>query len=140
MFDIQKEFESVSMASFIQQYAPSCKPLDVQIALYVQGLRFHDSKSRKNGLPSLSNSIHAIQEIAKEERLRIYNEKVRQALSEVKVQGILQSKAIAIAIRLQKQQEFFQVHEGVPKLFSYKEIGELNQSRPPEVQHNCLQP
>lgn len=34
---IQNEFSNISMNKFIVQYAPNQNPLDVQIALYVQG-------------------------------------------------------------------------------------------------------
>jgi len=122
------------MPSFIQLYAYNNKPVDVQIALYAQGLNYHDSRSRKGGLPSLSNSAQVIKDIAQTERLRIYNDKVKAALAATNAKTVEEQQALARALRLRVTEEFLQIHDGVPKFFSFGEVDRMNLLRPKDDQ------
>ena len=63
---IYKKFSSkqISMHRFIKNYLPICDGKYVQIALYVQGLRYHTSKTRRDGLPQLINPKPIISKIS----------------------------------------------------------------------------
>ena len=109
---IQSSFLNVSMSNFIIFYAPHCSPLDVQIALYAQGLKHHTSKTRKTGLPSLSDSHNVLKELAKEERMRIWNSRVGELLAAARLQNAKEKMHIARLILEKKIKEFLEIHEG----------------------------
>ena len=116
-------FNDISMRNFITTYVPSVNPMDLQIAMYVQGLLHHSSKERKIGLPSLLHPTQVIKQIAKNERSRLISEFLRNKFKDMQ-------KEFRFMKAFEEQRKFLQIHAGCPKLFSIKEVGELNSKRP----------
>lgn len=73
---IQQGMSALSMGEFLRDFAPGVDSQAVQSALYVQGMRYHDSKSRRGGLPPLSSPVAAIQSVALDLRRTMYKQKV----------------------------------------------------------------
>jgi hypothetical protein len=130
----EEEMGKVTMAQFARQFAPQAEPLDVQIGLYVQSLCHYNSRMRRNGLPSLQNARKVVQDIARNERTRIYQSKVREALKAFKANNAKMARELRRAMKLQELIAFMDLHQGVPRLFTHGEVAEMNLSRPPHDQ------
>ena len=125
------EFSTITMRNFITEYVPNVDPMDLQIAMYVQGLCHHSSKDRKDGLASLLNPKPVIEEIAKKERQMIIMDALHARFRDMK-------KEIALAELLLEQKEFLKYHSGLPRIFTFPEVGHMNQSRPDNDQLELL--
>ncbi|ORY48697.1 hypothetical protein BCR33DRAFT_848053 [Rhizoclosmatium globosum] len=125
----------------------------LQIALYVQGLRFHDSKTRRTGLLSLKDPFKVIHEIMEEEKVEIYKEWLAVKQRELLAMGRAEAKKLKTDLLLRQQKLFLDVHSGsqMPRIFSKTEVIELNKHRPandqlewlPEsglLKHHCSNP
>jgi hypothetical protein len=59
-----------------------------------------------------------LQDLAKEERTRIWNVKVMELLSAAKARNAMEQKALARVILEQKIKEFMDIHEGLFSFYS----------------------
>ncbi|KAJ3106295.1 hypothetical protein HK100_003756 [Physocladia obscura] len=75
----------------------------LQVALYVQGLRFHDSKSRRLGLNSLVSPLRVVHQIIEEERNLLFQEWVAQ--KQAKLAALGRENARKLRIELQQRQQ-----------------------------------
>ncbi|KAJ3025036.1 UNVERIFIED_CONTAM: hypothetical protein HDU68_007545 [Siphonaria sp. JEL0065] len=107
----------------------------LQIALYVQGIRYHDSKSRRIGLSSLTDAHTVIANIIEEERTNLYKDYIAQKQKELHNLRDYEAKRFKIDLNCKKQALFLHAHQDfMPRLFTHGEIASLNQTRPPSDQ------
>ncbi|CAE7587656.1 unnamed protein product [Symbiodinium natans] len=126
----------ISMKGFVRAVMPGdANPGAVQAALYAQGLRYHSAKQRRGGLAPLSEPEAALRGLAREQRLGAYLDKLRAKLSAA---AAGQRRARRSAERLVILSTFLPEHRGLPRLFSAKEISDLNAKRSPEDQLELL--
>ena len=131
-------FSKVSMKSFITKYSPDSDPMIVQIALYLQGIKFYNSSLRKNSyIPSITLPNELIEAIVEDERKKIYMDNLQKYLHEFRSNQKDEQRKIKTQIQLTKQNEFLEIHE-FPKIFTYDEIEKLNRNRPANDQLNLL--
>lgn len=108
--------------------------LDLQIALYVQGLQYYNSKSRRHGLPPLSAPLNVIQDAAVSARLTIYHQRLRQELNALREGRLHAEKGQRLSRQREEQLLFLQEHDGLPTVFTETEVKVLNEQRPPDDQ------
>lgn len=119
-----------SMASFISTWVnvdkrPPLNPTLLQVALYVQGLRYHSSAERRLGVPSLRDPQKVLQELARFTREERYFRLLGQKLKILREQNNLNAKALRLEAALIRQQEFMRTHGGVPRIYTALEAEEL---------------
>ena len=127
----------ISMKRFAHDHFPAgVDPMLVQIALYTQGLRYHSSKSRREGLLSLAEPDAILRSLAKEERANVYQDRLaakHQRLAEIAAEtsrGLKREKLRARAILMDMTHGL----PHMPTLFSQQDVDELNMKRPPTEQ------
>eukprot|EP01083_Nonionella_stella_P026171 72033_1 len=130
---IEKKFRTkkITMKSFIKHYLPSTNPLYVQIALYVQGLRYHTSKTRSNGLPQLIDPLPIIQKISSGYRHHTFEQYVKKRNKQMREKLEKEAKFNRRKRLLLEQNDFLLTHDypETPKIFTLSEIKTLNASR-----------
>ena len=114
-------------------------PMLVQIALYAQGLRYSNSKARREGgLLSLADPAAALRALAAEERQKIYED--RCAAKRARLAAIMAEAALndRMARRRLEAREALETHghgaPHLPRLFSQPEVDALNMERAPTDQ------
>eukprot|EP00026_Physarum_polycephalum_P004641 Phypoly_transcript_04663.p1 GENE.Phypoly_transcript_04663~~Phypoly_transcript_04663.p1 ORF type:complete len:660 (-),score=89.51 Phypoly_transcript_04663:152-1933(-) len=135
-------FEGVSMKTFIQRYIcfegsnnlVGSTPVDLQVALYVQGAKYHNSQTRRQGLPSLTHAKEVVNGIAQDERAAQYEAELAAKFAQVRKLNWKAAAQAALAAKRLEQTIFMRAHEGMAKIFGFSEIALLNQSRPPNDQ------
>jgi hypothetical protein len=139
-------FSKISMKSFIDLYRPpseNCSPNGdllkdhahhVQIALYIQGLRYHNSKGRKDVSISLTQPVQFLHAVAAESRRLVYEERVRERLKEMRAESLRLQGLGRLQFHRSQQEMFMVQHAGLPKLFTFGEVDDLNAHRPPDDQ------
>ena len=90
--------------------------LDLQIALYVQGLQYYNSKSRRHGLPPLSSPATVIHEAAVGARLTIYHQRLREQLLTMRDERETAKRGQRLQRQREEQAAFLQMHDGLPKV------------------------
>ena len=131
------ELKAITMRNFIVKYFPDVPPLDLQIALYVQGLCYHTSQERRQPIPSLENPVAVLQDIAENERKTIYEEKVAAAFKHLRNQNAMVNRQIKLAEKMREQEEFLRLHS-LPQLFTHGTVAQLNFNRPKNDQLELL--
>uniref|UniRef100_A0A7S2CVD6 Uncharacterized protein n=1 Tax=Octactis speculum TaxID=3111310 RepID=A0A7S2CVD6_9STRA len=129
----------VSMRSFARQHFPSgIEPLQVQVAMYAQGIRYHNSQSRRanNALKGLHKPEEILHSLAAEERSLVYMGRLELKRRRQHAAALAAAKEGRMA-RLRAEQVVFNETHGLPNLpriFTPFEADELNLGRPPEDQ------
>jgi hypothetical protein len=122
----------ISMRGFAHQHVRNAKPVKLQIAMYVQGLRYYSSRSRREGMISLDDADEVLRSLAREERLTVYMERLHKKCK----QAADDAKAGAALGRLQRrqlEQEEFLLTHGYPHLpttFTILQVEQMNKRRP----------
>ena len=150
MYDfILDAYANVSMGSFIEKYVHTCGSQEknavvdathVQIALYIQGLQYHTSKTRRVGLPSISDPLPIIQAAAVHVRSVFYDRAQKEYVAKLRAQMAAGNRAVQVEFQRQEQLVYLQVHAGLPKLFSQAEVNALNLNRPLNDQLSLVDP
>ncbi|KAJ3409384.1 hypothetical protein HDU80_001406 [Chytriomyces hyalinus] len=110
----------------------------LQIALYVQGLRFYDSKSRRrDSLLSLKNPLAVIQTLIQAERLQLQREWIHAQKQKISIMTKDHARSAKRSLQLLEQAEFLKLHSQ-PRLFSHTEVMILNKGRPMNDQLEVL--
>ncbi|KAJ1549412.1 hypothetical protein HK405_003832 [Cladochytrium tenue] len=101
----------------------------LQTALYVQGLRYHDSAARRHGVASLADPDAVLRAIAAEERQRLLADELARVARETKGRTAGERKAARLAVQRMAQAKFLAAHGAgcYPRLFNAGEVAELNQ-------------
>ena len=125
-------FESrrISMRRFLETHLPGASPQHVQAALYCQGLIYHDSRTRRAGLPPLSRAHDLLAALAADERREVYLARLQQKSARLLALAASQRRNVRLAIARVARAEFLATHEGVPRLFDHAELAQLNATRP----------
>jgi hypothetical protein len=121
----------ISMQGFAQQHVRNAKPVKLQIAMYVQGLRYYSSKARRGGMLSLDDADAVLRGLAQEERLTVYMDRLRQKCKQAAADA-QQAWGTRRLARFQfEQQEFLLTHGGeqLPTVFSILQVEEMNRTR-----------
>eukprot|EP00808_Paulinella_micropora_P005498 g5708.t1 len=138
------EMSRATMGSFIQRYLPDNAPFeakDVQIALFAQGLRYHDSKSRRHGLPSLLQPVQetyiknstwsiVLHDLAREVRALEYGALLAEKKARLAKAHYGRLQASRLEQLRANQLAFLRTHSGAPNLFSEEEVAFMNAKRP----------
>jgi hypothetical protein len=124
----------ITMQRFIRRALPGVDPTAVQSALYLQGLRFHTSATRREGLAPLCAPVAVLQSIAQDERAArhadLCAEKARR-----NVAALRDARNVSRGGRRRMQRAVFDAqHIGAPRMFSWGELEELNRFRDPNDQ------
>ncbi|KAJ3241463.1 hypothetical protein HDU81_000515 [Chytriomyces hyalinus] len=110
----------------------------LQIALYVQGLRFYDSKTRRrDSLLSLNNPLAVIRTLIQTERLQLQREWIHAQKQKISIMNKEHARSAKRSLQLLEQAEFLKLHSR-PRLFSHVEVMTLNQGRPMNDQLEVL--
>ncbi|ETO34903.1 hypothetical protein RFI_02186 [Reticulomyxa filosa] len=121
----------ISMKSFITKFLPDVDPVHVQIALYVQGLRYHTSQARREGLPELIHPVFVVKEMTINTRRYMYECLVKLKVNRIH-QRISEAKKNSRHHRLILEQNEFRLSHGgmlLPKIFTQTEVNTLNLNR-----------
>ncbi|EGD82938.1 hypothetical protein PTSG_03571 [Salpingoeca rosetta] len=128
--EIAQAMATVTMASFAHKYThDECDHWDLQVALFVQALQRHSSKTRRNGLPSLRDSRAIIQRAAASVRQYNYKREVAAKIQRLRIAFLQGNAAAKFQLKLQEQDEFLQTHDGVARMFTPTEVAEFNATR-----------
>merc|ERR1711971_158890 len=131
----------ITMKNFIKHYLPLSNGVHVQIALYVQGLRYHTSRARRGGLPELVDPEPIIKNIASGYRQHKFEQYVKAENKKIRAEMERLAARSKHHRRLLKHQEFMETH-GAPntaRIFTEKEVKEYNLEKKP-VDHLELMP
>jgi hypothetical protein len=132
-------YKTVSMGSFIRQIILDCVPINVQIALYVQGLRYYNSSKRGAAqLTSLARPVEIIQEIARETRKKMWHRALAEKIKRLNNDSDVDRKEIRRQRKLFEQSQWLLSHSGAPRLFCGEEIAKLNSERDAKDQLELL--
>eukprot|EP01105_Mastigella_eilhardi_P020277 TRINITY_DN4818_c0_g1_i2.p1 TRINITY_DN4818_c0_g1~~TRINITY_DN4818_c0_g1_i2.p1 ORF type:complete len:1734 (+),score=360.62 TRINITY_DN4818_c0_g1_i2:61-5262(+) len=123
------------LSAFIEWFVrrdgvPPCDPTGLITALYLQGMKCHNSKLRRDGLPSLADPQTVVRDIAASTRSALYGREVAALLASLRKERHLSLGAIHKAEQQVKQNAFLETHAGMPHLFTHAEVAESNQHRP----------
>ena len=116
-------------------------PMLVQIGLFAQGLRYSNSKSRRDGgLLSLADPATALRALAEEERRKVYEDRMAakrarivEAIAETARNSRLGRSRIKAAAALEAHGA-----PHMPRLFTPAEVDQLNMARPPADQFEIM--
>ncbi|KAI9335279.1 hypothetical protein BDR26DRAFT_866041 [Obelidium mucronatum] len=112
----------------------------LQIALYLQGLRYHESKSRRVGLKSLTDPFTVISHILEEEKNEIYKDWFAQKQREVNALGRAKAHQMLVELKLKQQEQFLHVHQDkMPRIFTAGEAADDQLELMPGglLKHHC---
>ncbi len=115
----------ISMKNFLATHLPGCDKYETQVALYLQGLRYHSASSRHQ--LKFDNPKQMIADILAEQLRLIKHE---QAIRD-EARNRIQRRLLA---RVQLAQPYLEYHQGIPKMFTQQEVDELNRGRSIEDQ------
>jgi hypothetical protein len=109
--------KKISMKNFLLRHLPNNDGTLTQIALYLQGIRYYRANMR--------------QEIKFDNPEKIINDLVKEQVNLIKRTQLVREQAktaynIRLYKRLESFQSYYQYHNGLPKLFTYKEVNALN--------------
>eukprot|EP00056_Hartaetosiga_gracilis_P006671 m.98758 g.98758 ORF g.98758 m.98758 type:complete len:1067 (+) comp12528_c0_seq3:123-3323(+) len=128
---IATAFEDVSMSSFADTYTnEECDVWDLQIALYVQAILFHNSKTRRRGLPSLRQPRKVIEDAASHARQKMYEMELKKKIDRIRVKMASEKAFDRRGYQLQLQHMFLLAHGDLPRTFTPAEVSEMNAARP----------
>eukprot|EP00049_Salpingoeca_infusionum_P004645 m.82053 g.82053 ORF g.82053 m.82053 type:complete len:2231 (+) comp12667_c0_seq2:195-6887(+) len=132
---VLEQFQRVSMRSFAAKYTTDgCDHWDLQMALYVQALMFHNSKARRKGLTSLRSPRQVLADGAKHAREGLYNSELNLKLTRQRQKRLAGEAKVRLIWQTQTQLAFLATHGGLPKSFTQQEVAILNESRAPHDQ------
>ena len=112
-------------------------PVLVQVALYCQGLRYHNSKLRRDSrLQSLADPEPILRSLAREERQRVYEDRLaakRDRLAAAAAEEARNNRAARMRLEAATALESHGAPH-LPRLFTPAEVDALNMVRPPTDQ------
>jgi hypothetical protein len=115
----------ISMREFLATHLPNCDKYETQVALYLQGLRYHSGSSRQD---VKFDDPHQIIADLLDEQLRLIK---HEQLIRSTARDRIDQRRIA---RLALAEPYLEFHAGLPRLFTQKEVDELNLNRSVEDQ------
>ena len=134
-FDDRKT--GISTNTFARQHLTSGEsgrsPVLVQIALFCQGLRYHNSRLRRDGgLHSLTDPKAILHELAKEEREKVYKDRLAAKRSRIAASMAEEARNDRVARMRLEAAAALESHGAphLPRLFTPAEVDALNMERP----------
>ena len=124
------ESKRISMRRFLEDHLPGASAQHVQAALYCQGLVYHDSRTRRTGLPPLSRAGELLETLAADERREVYLARLQKKHARIVAAEALRQRGVRLAIGRAAKAEFMATHEGTPQLFDHAQVARLNATRP----------
>ena len=122
---ICRDFLSESMGKFLNKHLPEQDKYAVQLALFLQGVKFHKANMRQH--IHFDNAESIIQSIVKEQIDTIRKEQqFKQRMYDIRVE------------KMKELQIWHIYHAGLPKIFTRSEINDLNKTRPIDDQLEVL--
>ena len=100
-------------------------PIHLQIALYVQALKFHNSASRRGVLLPLRDPERVIRNVSEGVRREYYGRLLRDKLKHLKGVALTNKKHRERMILLERRGTFLETHSGLPRVFSVNQASDL---------------
>ena len=123
----------ITMKRFIRHYLPKIDdPVHVQIALYLQGLRYHTARARRDGLPELVDPLPIIRNIATGYRQHTFEEYCKKRNADLKRKLLKQQAFSRYRRTLMEHTAFMAAGHGLPntpRMFTVEEWKGLNARR-----------
>lgn len=114
------KFNDITMNNFLGEHLPNQKGLPTQLALYIQGMKYHKSKNRQN--VKFDDPKKIIEETIDEQK-----ELVR---AKQNMKARLEEKHNMKRLKLFEEAQDFLGYHVYPKIFNHREVAELNSRRP----------
>lgn len=103
----------------------SFEPVHLQIALYVQGLKFHNSRLRRGGLTPLRHPERVLSELARDVRYEEYQRRLSVKLKAMREKHHAATAEMRLQIDADKQLALCKTHTGLPRCFTWAEADDL---------------
>lgn len=128
---IRNSMASATMSTFLRDFVMPdggipLDPQQLQVGLYVQGLRHCTSQTRRLGIPSLRDAASVLRDLARETRAEVYHRRLAVKLKALREIASANHAAVRLQIQVEEQRKFCAAHQRPPRIFTAKEAEALN--------------